>query len=171
MPLPHPALRIGELARLAGLSPDTLRHYERLGLLTATRTPGRFREYRPEALHRVRVIQAALRIGFGLGELARVFAERAAGRPPCQRVRAMAGEKLDALTRHIEELRRLRAQLARTLASWDARLAVAPAHAPAYLLDSLLEEPRPAVAARSPRLPRRAARRRAPERAPGRPLR
>lgn len=144
VPVLRASLRIGELARLAGLSPDTLRHYERLGLLSATRTPGRFREYGPEALRRVRVIQAALVIGFGLGELAQVFAERAAGRPPCKRVRAMAGDKLEELSRRIEELSRLRAQLAGTLASWDARLANAAnaaSAAPTYLLDSLVEEP------------------------------
>jgi DNA-binding transcriptional MerR regulator len=140
VPVPRATLRIGELARLAGLSPDTLRHYERLGLLSATRTPGQFREYGPEALRRVRVIQAALVIGFGLGELSQVFAERAAGRPPCKRVRAMAGEKLEELSRRIEELTRLRAQLAGTLASWDARLASTRGQAPAYLLDSLVEE-------------------------------
>src|ERR1051325_10149499 len=86
MPVQRSHLRIGELARLNSLSPDTLRHYERLGLLSAARTPGRFREYGRDAVHRIRVIQAALAIGFTLAELSGIRAERAAGRAPGQRV-------------------------------------------------------------------------------------
>jgi len=142
-------LRIGELARLAGLSPDSLRHYERLGLLSATRTQGRFREYRRDAVQRVRVIQAALAIGFTLAELSGLFAERAAGRPPCRRARALAASKLVELTARIEELCRLQARLRRTLAVWDEQLAGTPAGVPARLLDSLAsDEPEPRRPAR-----------------------
>ena len=144
----HSILRIGELAQHAGLSRDTLRHYERLGLLSATRTEGRFREYRRDAIQRVRVVQAALAIGFTLAELSEMFAERAAGRPPCRRARALAATKLAELTRRIEELSRLRARLERTLAVWDEQLAGTPAGVPARLLDSLASDepaPRPAV--------------------------
>jgi DNA-binding transcriptional MerR regulator len=143
MPLQRPHLRIGELARLNSLSPDTLRHYERLGLLSAARTPGRFREYGRDAVQRVRVIQAALAIGFTLAELSEILAERTAGGAPCQRVRKLAAAKLDALTKRIEELSRLRRQLERTLAGWDTQLAGTAAGAPARLLDSLASQPRP----------------------------
>lgn len=137
-------LRIGEVARTTSLSPDTIRHYERLGLLAASRTPGRFREYTRDAVHRVRVIQAALAIGFSLAELARAFAERRAGRAPCRRVRRLADDKLAALDERITELTRLRAQLARTIAAWDRRLEAVAATdgTPAHLLDSLVAEPR-----------------------------
>ena len=54
------ALRIGALAHASALSPDTLRHYERLGLLPILpRSRGRFRRYPPAALRRVRVIAGA----------------------------------------------------------------------------------------------------------------
>jgi MerR family transcriptional regulator, copper efflux regulator len=137
MPVQRSLLRIGELAQIAGLSPDALRHYERMGLLTATRTPGRFREYDRDAVHRIRVIQAALAIGFTLAELSDILAERAAGRAPCQRVRKVAGAKLAALIEQIEELSRLRRQLERTLAVWDTQLSGTLSGAPARLLDSL----------------------------------
>lgn len=137
MPVQRSLLRIGDLARVTNLSPDTLRHYERLGLLSATRTPGRFREYGSDAVHRVRVIQAALAIGFTLAELAEIFAERAAGRAPCHRVRKLAGAKLVSLTERIRELSRLRRQLERTLALWDGQLSGTPSGAPARLLDAL----------------------------------
>src|SRR5437899_6110658 len=55
-------LRSGELARRAGVSPDTLRHYERRGLLPRPqRSAAGYRLYSPEALARVRLIRGALR--------------------------------------------------------------------------------------------------------------
>jgi DNA-binding transcriptional MerR regulator len=137
--LPQP-LRIGALARAAGLSPDTLRHYERLGVLPpASRTTGGFREYPIDATRRIRVVQEALKMGFTLAELASVFKERASGRHPCMRVRALAEEKLRALEVRIAELDRLRADLVRTLAGWDARLSASTLGRPAGLLDSLAD--------------------------------
>lgn len=136
--MPSAYLRIGELARLTNLSPDSLRHYGRLGLIVATRTPGRFREYTSAAVQRVQVIQAALAMGFSLEELARIFAARSAGQAPCRQVRKLAGDKLAELTRRLDELSRLRSHLERTLAIWDASLDRVPAGTPAHLLESLV---------------------------------
>jgi DNA-binding transcriptional MerR regulator len=62
-------LRSGELAQLAGVSPDTLRHYERKGLLAAPhRSPNGYREYPASALDRVRLIRRALAVGFTLSD-------------------------------------------------------------------------------------------------------
>ena len=64
-------LRSGELARAAGVNRQTLRYYERLGLLAdPPRTAGGHRLYPPEALTRLRAIKAAQRLGFSLGEAA-----------------------------------------------------------------------------------------------------
>ncbi len=133
------AIRIGELARRTNLSPDSIRHYDRLGLVSSTRTTGQFREFAPEALHRVQVIQAALALGFSLDELAQIFAMRREGRARCKRVRALAGDKLVALSDRIAELQRLRRMLVRTLAAWDATLADGAEH-PAQLLESLVSK-------------------------------
>src|SRR5215470_6944869 len=104
-----PKLRIGSVARAAGLSPDAIRHYERKGLLfAAERTDGGYRVYRAEDVRRVRVIQAALAAGFTIDELARIFAERRAGRAPCRQVRSLAEEKLARVDAQLAELGRLR---------------------------------------------------------------
>ena len=64
-------LRSGELARAAGVGHQTLRYYERRGLLAEPpRTTGGHRLYPPEALIRLRAIKAAQRLGFSLGEAA-----------------------------------------------------------------------------------------------------
>ena len=132
-------MRIGQLARLCGVSPDTLRHYERLNLLCAAgRTPGGYRFYAPEAAARVRVVQAALSLGFTLAELSRVLGMRDAGKPPCHAVRALAEEKLIEIEQRLKDIVRLRAGLRAVLKSWDVRLESTPAGARAGLLDALV---------------------------------
>jgi DNA-binding transcriptional MerR regulator len=74
------SLHSGQLARLAGISPDTLRFYERRRLLpSAPRTASGYRLFPPEALARVKLIRAALSIGFSVDELAAILGERNRG--------------------------------------------------------------------------------------------
>jgi DNA-binding transcriptional MerR regulator len=132
-------LRIGELARQTGLSTDTLRHYERLHLLPVLeRTTGGFREYPPDAIRRVQVIQQALALGFSLEELTQFFIERAAGRHPCRAVRRLAQLKLDALEERIHAMQAARDALHVLLRDWDRRLERS-SEQPARLLDSLAD--------------------------------
>src|SRR5678816_2987158 len=64
-------MRSGELARAAGVNPQTLRYYERRGLLAEpVRSPGGHRMYPAEALTVLRVIKTAQRLGFTLDEVA-----------------------------------------------------------------------------------------------------
>ena len=131
-------MRSGELARVAGVSTDTLRFYERQGLLpTPNRLANGYRAYPAEALDRVLLIQRALSVGFTLQELAKFLKARSRGARPCQDVRALAARKLEELEGRIVELRVFRKTLQTTLADFDARLAATGAGEPARLLESL----------------------------------
>lgn len=126
----------GELARMCGVSPDTIRHYERVGVLpAAVRGANGYRRFPPEAAGRVLLVRRALAIGFSLDEVARILRQRDGGAPPCRNVRALAGEKLEALDRRIAELQAMREDLARMLGEWDARLAATRDGEPARLLE------------------------------------
>lgn len=128
----------GELSRLVGVSTDTLRHYERIGILPKPpRTNGGYRDYPASSLDRVRLIQTALRVGFSLSELATVLKMRDRGEVPCERVRAIAGHKLKEVKQQIKELLGMRDQLERIVNDWDARLALTGNGKPARLLESL----------------------------------
>jgi MerR family transcriptional regulator, copper efflux regulator len=99
------SLRSGALAKASGLSPDTIRHYETIGVLPrASRTQSGYRVYPASALQRVLVVQRALRIGFTLTELAEVLKARDAGGAPCRRVYQLAQDKLKGIEADIEEL-------------------------------------------------------------------
>ena len=132
-------LRSGELARLAGVSTDTLRHYERKGLLARPRrSTNGYREYPASDLDRVRLVRGALGIGFTLDELARIFSVRDRGGAPCHEVRALAGTKLTEVETQLGELTALRDELRRLLKNWDALLAKNPPPEHAGLLESLM---------------------------------
>ena len=135
---PNSFLRAGQFAQLAGVSTDTLRHYERLGLLPRPRRSANgYREYPREALDRVRLVQRALRVGFTLAELARILKSRDKGGVPCREVRALAEAKLRNVEEQLRELTCLREDLCATLKDWDTRLASAAADECAGLLEAL----------------------------------
>jgi DNA-binding transcriptional MerR regulator len=130
-------LRSGELAQLSGVSPDTLRHYERKGLLKPRRAPNGYREYPRHAVERVRLIRAALAIGFKLDDLDRVFKIRDSGGAPCRQVRDLAAAKLDELEALVRDLTAMRDGVRELLKDWDRRLDSAPPDEPARLLETL----------------------------------
>jgi DNA-binding transcriptional MerR regulator len=127
-----------ELGRVSGLSPDSIRHYERVGVLPkAVRTTASYRRYSDEALERVRLAQSALKIGFTLKELADVFQLHDAGGAPCQGVFKMTEQKLNEVVTQISELRRTERYMRQVLKSWANLLAKAGPQNRAYLLRSL----------------------------------
>ena len=102
----------GELARLAGVSADTLRHYERRGVLARPRrAQNGYREYPAEALERVKLVRSALAVGFTLDELAGILSLRDAGGAPCHDVRALAAGKLSDIESRLSDLTSLRDEL------------------------------------------------------------
>ena len=132
-----PYLRSAELATLSGVSTDTLRHYERKGLLSAGRSANGYREYSPQSKDRIRLVQHALSVGFTLDELARLLKIREQGGMPCHEVRALAAAKLKALEEQISGLSALRNELRAMLKKWDTKLAHTRKGEQARLLDML----------------------------------
>jgi DNA-binding transcriptional MerR regulator len=132
------SLTSGQLADLAGVSRDTLRHYERKGVLTRPlRGQNGYRQYPSAALQRVQLIRRALSVGFTLDELARVLKVRDAGGAPCEEVRRIASQKLVDVQEQLRELTSLRDDLQKILREWNARLAERSEGKRANLLESL----------------------------------
>jgi DNA-binding transcriptional MerR regulator len=127
----------GELARLAEISPDTLRFYERRGLLpTALRTASGYRLFSQDAVGRVRLIRGALSIGFSVTELSEILRERDHGGAPCRRVRKLAADKLVEIEEQLRYLQCWRRELRETLAGWDRVLRNTPRGKRAGLLEA-----------------------------------
>ncbi len=122
------------------MSPDTIRHYEKIGVLPhASQTVSGYRVYPASAVERVLVVQRALRIGFTLAELAEVLKARDAGGAPCHRVYELAQGKLKAIEADIEALKRTERYLQKVLTDWEERTQRAGLGQQSHLLYSLSE--------------------------------
>lgn len=106
---------IGKVAMLAGVSPDTLRYYEREHLITpASRTNAGYRLYDDQAVRRIRFIKTAQHCGFTLSDIHELLALKQADSACCEDVRSVAIEKklriehklraLQAMSRALDEL-------------------------------------------------------------------
>lgn len=101
------------LATQAGVKPDTVRYYERIGLLPEpARTSGAHRRYGPDALDRLRFIQGAQRLGLHLDEIGELLAVRDTGACPCEPAAALLTRRLSELDTEIARLTALRTELA-----------------------------------------------------------
>ncbi|MDX1609855.1 MAG: MerR family DNA-binding protein [Halofilum sp. (in: g-proteobacteria)] len=105
-------LTIGRLARAAEVGVETIRFYEREGLLPEpARTASGYRQYPPEAVARLEFVRRAKQLGFSLAEIRELLAlDRPDG--DRARVKAIADHKLAEIDQRIEQLRRMRAALA-----------------------------------------------------------
>src|SRR5215510_4168147 len=102
-------LRVGEVARLSGVGIETLRFYERSGLLDRpARTESGYRLYKEDVLERLDFIKRAQTLGFTLDELGRVIAEKRAGQTPCAKVREIVRRRLQELDERIAQMRSYR---------------------------------------------------------------
>ncbi|WP_456372252.1 heavy metal-responsive transcriptional regulator [Thiolapillus sp.] len=104
-------MRIGEVARETGLSVDTLRYYEKIGLLEAPRTTAGIRVYGRKELSALHFIQRAKSMNFSLEEIASLLEMRADPQNARDDVRALTHRKLKETERQLEQLRSLRNEL------------------------------------------------------------
>jgi DNA-binding transcriptional MerR regulator len=121
-------LRIGEVSKRSGIGIEALRFYERSGLLERPhRTESGYRVYDEAVLERLAFIKQAQALGFSLDEVKRIIDDARAGKSPCDEVREIVRRRLDELDARMREMRRYRAELAKTLEEWD-RVGRAPGH-------------------------------------------
>jgi MerR family copper efflux transcriptional regulator len=131
-------MRIGQLAASTGVSTDTIRYYEKIGLMPkAPRTEGGYREYPGGAANRIRVIRNAVQLGFPLKEIARVMRVRDAGGAPCRQVRDYAHTVVQQIDQKIAELTRERQSLVSIIKDWDDKLLRARPGDRAHLLEDV----------------------------------
>lgn len=113
-------MRIGELAKQVGVTPDTIRYYEREGLLPPPeRTPSGYRDYEQGVLDDLRFIKKAQALGLKLRDVREVLEISSGGKPPCKHVRATVSARLAEVEGRLRELRALRATLRETLERLD----------------------------------------------------
>ncbi|HEX6965041.1 MAG TPA: MerR family transcriptional regulator [Gemmatimonadaceae bacterium] len=102
-------MTIGELARRAGVNVQTVRYYERRGLLAEPhRTPSGYRQYSDATLDRLRFIKRAQELGFTLSEIHELLVLRLDPRTTAAQVKARAEAKIDDVERRIHDLQHIK---------------------------------------------------------------
>lgn len=115
-------MRIGELASRTNVAIDTLRYYERRGLLQEPeRSPAGYRAYGPETVLRVRFIRRAQELGFTLQEIADLLTFWEDSATACGRVEARATATLERIDHKIRDLERVRSALAQYVTACRTR--------------------------------------------------
>lgn len=105
----RPTMRIGELARRAGVNVQTVRYYERRELLDDPRGRGDgYREYTSSTLERILFIRRAQELGFTLGEIAELLTLRLDPGAHASDVKARAEEKIHEIEAKMRDLERIR---------------------------------------------------------------
>ncbi len=111
-------LTIGKLARKAQVNVETVRYYERRGLIPEPpRLESGYRLYSKDAVARIRFIKRAKKLGFSLREISDLLSLRIDPRTTCSDVKKKAEAKVTDIEEKIEDLQRIKIALAKLVAS------------------------------------------------------
>lgn len=109
-------LKVGEVAKLAGVNLQTVHYYERRGLLPRPpRTGSNYRTYPEDAVRRVQFIKRTQELGFTLKEIMELLSLRAAPRTQCADVRDHAEAKVRDIDDKVQALRAMRKALSKLI--------------------------------------------------------
>jgi len=112
-------ITVKRLAERAEVTPDAVRHYVRIGLLTPERDPrNRYKRFTDTDVRRLRFIRQAKSLGYTLAEIAEIFTHAERGRSPCPRVRELIGRRIAENRKLVDELGALQTRMEKALDRW-----------------------------------------------------
>ncbi len=113
-------MKVSELANTANVTPETIRHYTREGLIQANRNPENgYHQYDKDALRKVRFIQQARELGFSLKQVQDIFEQSDSGDSPCPLVRDLLKQKVPEVKQQIAQLQSHLNKMEAALSAWD----------------------------------------------------
>ena len=118
--MPSPSLTIGQLAQRTGANIETIRYYERIGLLPVANRKGRYRSYDATDVARLGFVRRSRELGFSIREVRTLLDLAAGGHESCAEVRDLASVHLHDVRSRIADLRRMERALATTVRACDA---------------------------------------------------
>ena len=105
-------LTIGQVARQAGVGVETVRFYEREGLLEEPpRRASGYRQYSEQVVRRIHFIKRAQKLGFSLKEITELLTLRVDGQTSCEEVKQRTEAKIAEVEQKLSELQRMRQAL------------------------------------------------------------
>jgi MerR family transcriptional regulator, mercuric resistance operon regulatory protein len=114
------AISIGQLARRTGCNIETIRYYERIGLLPAPPRRGRYRAYEDGHVRMLSFVRRSRELGFTLGEVRTLLSLASGGHDSCTEARALAAAHLREVRSRIADLRRMERVLVGSVDACDS---------------------------------------------------
>ncbi len=118
--MPSPSLTIGQLAQRTGAKIETIRYYERIGLLPVALRQGRYRSYDVTDVARLGFVRRSRELSFSIKEVRALLDLTAGGHESCAEARELAAVHLHDVRSRIADLRRMERALATTVRACDA---------------------------------------------------
>lgn len=116
------SLTIGQLARKAQVNVETVRYYERRGLMPEPpRRESGYRQYSQDAAARIAFIKRAQELGFSLKEISELLSLRAGSDSTCADVKKRAEDKVASIEENIRDLERIKSALMELIATCQGR--------------------------------------------------
>ncbi|AZT85960.1 MerR family transcriptional regulator [Marinobacter sp. NP-4(2019)] len=113
-------MKVKDIAKAAGVNPDTVRFYTRENLLKPTRNPdNNYQQFNAEDLRRLRFARKARQLGFSLPEIRQILEQADGHNSPCPMVRDVFQQRLAEVEREIRELQELRQRMTSAMAAWQ----------------------------------------------------
>ena len=113
-------MRIGELARATGTKAETIRYYEKEGILPPPdRTDSNYRDYSTDHLARLGFVRRARELGFSMAQVRELLTLSARADQPCAEVDRLVQSQIEQVERKIADLASMRDELSRMLVSCE----------------------------------------------------
>lgn len=113
-------MNVTALARRAGTTSETVRHYTEVGLLRPERNPDNgYRVYDQRDLDTLRFALSARSLGFTLADISALVDEAESGQSPCQHTRELIEYRLGEVERQIRELQSMQARMREAMSVWS----------------------------------------------------
>lgn len=114
-------MHVKQLAELMDVTPDTVRHYTRVGLLNPIRNQDNgYQQYRKADRQRLQFIISARQLGFSLKDVQHIIGESERGNCPCPLTRKIIAKRLEETEALFQETLKLRTRMKSALKQWDA---------------------------------------------------
>ena len=131
---------VKQLAKLMGVTADTVRHYTRIGLLHPIRSEGNgYQEYTKQDQQRLKFIISSRQLGFSLKDIQHIIGESEQGNCPCPLTRKLITKRLEETEALFQETLKLRNRMHAALAQWDTSADGANASDVCSLIESFVD--------------------------------
>lgn len=132
-------MTVVELAKLAGVAPEVIRYYTRIGLLKPERNlVNNYKQFCATDVNCVRFVRRAKSLGFTLAEIAEIIKTSRQGKTPCPMVREIVRRRVEEKGRALDELVALQNRMKSALAQWENQPDMVPdGHAICKLIDMI----------------------------------